>query len=135
MRHRMIGRKFGRTRDQRKALLRSLARALIIEEKIVTTLPKAKDIRPYVEKLITKGRENSIATRRYLFAILRDNTLVSKIIDVLSPRYANRNGGYTRIVKCGFRQGDAAPIACIMFVEGNENVAAEAVPTDTVEKK
>lgn len=127
MRHRVFGRKFGRTRDQRKALLIGLAKALIKEEKIITTLPKAKDLRPYVEKLITKGRENSIATKRYLFAILREDSLVSKIVDVLSPRYATRNGGYTRIVKCGFRQGDAAPMACIMFV--NDDAAAEKIET------
>lgn len=135
MRHRVFGRKFGRTRDQRKALLIGLAKALIKEEKIVTTLPKAKDLRPYVEKLITKGRENSIATKRYLFAIFREDNLVSKIVDVLGPRYATRNGGYTRIVKCGFRQGDAAPMACIMFVNDDAAEKAEAAkPEATTEE-
>lgn len=135
MRHRVFGRKFGRTKDQRKALLRGLAKALIKEEKIVTTLPKAKDLRPFVEKLITKGKVNSIANKRYLFAILREDSLVSKVVDVLSPRYANRNGGYTRIVKCGFRSGDAAPMAGIMFIKDDEVVSAAPAETKKTESK
>lgn len=119
MRHRISGRKFGRNKGSRKALLVGLIKALIKEEKIMTTLPKAKDLRPLVEKIITKGRVNSIHTKRYLFSILREDVLVDKVINTLSPKFLNRNGGYTRIVKCGFRSGDCAPMASIMFVDNN----------------
>ena len=121
MRHRISGRKFGRNKGSRKALLVGLIKAL-------TTLPKAKDLRPLVEKIITKGRVNSIHTKRYLFSILREDVLVNKVINTLSPKFADRNGGYTRIVKCGFREGDCAPMASIMFVDKNvvatDNVSA-----------
>jgi large subunit ribosomal protein L17 len=117
MRHRISGRKFNRPTAQRKALFNGLARALLGYEQIVTTLPKAKDLRPYVEKMLTMGKQGTIAARRNLFAKLRDNGLVAKICGPLATRYANRNGGYTRIIKCGFRNGDAAPMAVIELLD------------------
>ena len=118
MRHRISGRKFHRNTGQRKALLLGLAKALIEHEQILTTTPKAKDLRPVVEKLITFGKEPTLAHRRVLLSRLGgDNRLVSKILDVLAPRYANRNGGYLRVLKCGFRHGDAAPMSVIEFVD------------------
>jgi large subunit ribosomal protein L17 len=123
MRHRSKARKFGRNTGHRKALIMNLAKAVVKHESIETTLPKAKDIRPVVEKLITKGRDNSLHTRRQLCAFFgNDHEIVNKVFD-LSTRFANRPGGYLRIVKTGFRQGDAAPMAIIQFVEQN---AAEA---------
>ena len=118
MRHRIRGRKFHRTTGQRKALLLGLVKSLVEHEQIVTTTPKAKDLRPIVEKLITFGKTATLAHRRVLLSRLGgDNRLASKIIDVLAPRYVNRNGGYTRIIKCGFRHGDAAPMSVIEFVD------------------
>lgn len=130
MRHRIKGRKFNRTKDQRKALLIGLAKSLIQHEQIITTTPKAKDLRPFVEKMIRFGKSGTLADRRILLSRLGgDNDLVSKVIDVLGKRYSSRNGGYTRIVKCGFRQGDAAPMSIIEFVdrvvENNVATAAE----------
>jgi large subunit ribosomal protein L17 len=101
-------------------MFNSLARALLINEQIITTLPKAKDLKPYVEKMLTLGKKGAIADRRMLFAHLRDNALVSKVFGPLAARYANRNGGYTRVVKCGFRKGDMAPIAVIELVGRDE---------------
>lgn len=119
MRHRSKARKFGRNTGHRKALIMNLAKAVVKHESIETTLPKAKDIRPVVEKLITKGRDNSLHTRRQLCAFFgNDHEIVNKVFD-LSTRFANRPGGYLRIVKTGFRQGDAAPMAIIQFVEQN----------------
>lgn len=130
MRHRVSGRKFNRRTAQRKALFNSLAKALLNYERITTTLPKAKDLRGYVERLITLGKKPSVANRRRVFAKLRDDAFVSKIFGVLAERYANRNGGYTRVVKCGFREGDAAPIAVIELVDreltpGNQSAKTE----------
>lgn len=117
MRHRMSGRKFNRDSAERKALFNSLARALLNYEQITTTLPKARDLRPYVEKMLTLGKKGTLAGRRQLFADLRDRGLVGKVFGPLAQRYSTRNGGYTRIVKCGFRRGDAAPIAVIELVD------------------
>ena len=121
MRHRISGRKFNRRSSERKALFNSLAKSLLKYEQIVTTLPKAKDLRPIVEKMITLGKNNTVASRRNLFAKLRDNSLVSKVFGPFADRYASRNGGYTRIVKCGFRQGDMAPIAVIELLDRDES--------------
>lgn len=120
MRHRIKGRKFNRRTSQRLALFNSLAKSLLKYEQIITTLPKAKDLRPYVEKMITLGKTGSVANRRHLFAKLRDNSLVSKVFGTLSERYNNRNGGYTRIVKCGFREGDMAPMAVIELIDRDD---------------
>ncbi len=132
MRHRISGRKFNRRTSQRMALFNSLAKSLLKYEQIVTTLPKAKDLRPYVEKMITLGKNNSIANKRNLFAKLRDNSLVTKVFGPLAERYASRNGGYTRIVKCGFREGDMAPIAVIELLDRDESVKAAAMPVTPV---
>jgi large subunit ribosomal protein L17 len=126
MRHRISGRKFNRRTSQRKALFSSLAKSLLKCEQIVTTLPKAKDLRPIVEKMITLGKTSSVANRRNLFAKLRDNNLVTKVFGTLAKRYSNRNGGYTRIVKCGFRKGDMAPIAVIELIDRDESAKISA---------
>ncbi len=130
MRHRISGRKFNRRSSERKALFNSLAKSLLKYEQIVTTLPKAKDLRPIVEKMITLGKNNTVASRRNLFAKLRDNSLVSKVFGPLAERYASRNGGYIRIVKCGFRQGDMAPMAVIELLD--RNVSAKSTMSSPV---
>lgn len=117
MRHGMNGRKFNRTTSKRRALFAGLASALVKHEQIKTTLPKAKDLRPIVEKMVTLGRRGDLHARRQLFAVLRDEAATSKLIAVLGPRYKERQGGYLRILKAGFRQGDAAPMAVIEFVD------------------
>jgi large subunit ribosomal protein L17 len=117
MRHHMKGRKFNRTSEHRQALLANLAAALVKHEKITTTLPKAKDLRGYVEKLITKSRAGDLHARRVVQAQIRDEEAAKKLIDVLGKRYARRPGGYTRVLKAGFRQGDAAAMAVISLVQ------------------
>ena len=118
MKHGITGRKLNRTSSHRQAMLVNLACALIKHEQIKTTLPKARELRPYLEKLLTRARnDNSLHTRRVLFSILRDDAMVTKLIEVLGPRYKQRAGGYTRIIKAGFRYGDAAPVAYIEFVD------------------
>ena len=117
MRHGMSGRKFGRTRAHRRAMLANLAAALLKHEQIVTTLPKAKDIRPYTEKLITLAKRGDLHARRQAVSTLRDEKVAKKLFDVLGPRYADRPGGYIRIMKAGFRHGDAAPMAVIELVD------------------
>ncbi len=117
MRHGKSGRKLGRRSDQRRALFMNLANALIKHEQITTTLPKARDLRPYIEKLITRARRGNLADRRLLLATLGEQAMVAKLIDVLGPRYQDRPGGYCRILKAGFRQGDAAPMAVIELVD------------------
>jgi len=117
MRHGMSGRKLNRTASHRKALFANMAAALIKHEQIKTTLPKAKDLRPIVEKLITMGKHGGLANRRRAYAVLRDDVIVSKLFGVIAERYAGRAGGYTRVLKAGFRYGDAAPMAVIEFVD------------------
>lgn len=117
MRHRTSGRKLSRSKSQRRALLSGLACSLIEKEQIKTTLPKAKDLRPYVEKLITRGKDGSLAVRRHLIGVLRNESLVSKLMVSLADRYKDRQGGYTRIVKAGYRYGDHAPMAVIEFLD------------------
>ena len=117
MRHRNQGRKLNRTATHRSALLASLATALIKHEQIVTTLPKAKELRPIVEKLVTLGKKGGLAMRRQAISEMRDVDQVKKLFDVLAPRYKDRQGGYTRIIKAGFRYGDNAPMAVIEFVD------------------
>ena len=120
MRHGLKGRKFSRTRAHRRSLLANLACALVKHEQIVTTLPKAKDLRPYVEKLITKGKKGTVAARREIFGqLLQNEAETAKICGELAERYKERNGGYIRILKAGFRHGDAAPRAVIEFVDRN----------------
>ena len=117
MRHGMSGRKLNRTSSHRKALFASLAAALIKHEQIKTTLPKAKDLRPVVERLVTLGKRGGLHARRQLISVLQDAGLAEKVMGPLASRYAGRNGGYTRVLKAGFRYGDAAPMAIIEFVD------------------
>ena len=117
MRHRVGGRKLGRTSSHRTAMFRNMAAALIKHEQITTTLPKAKELRPYVEKLITLAKKGGLSNRRLAFARLLDDTQLQKLFDVLAPRYADRNGGYTRVIKAGIRASDAAPIGIIELVD------------------
>ena len=111
MRHNNSQRKLNRTASHRKAMFSNMANALIKHEQIITTLPKAKELRPVVEKLVTLSRNNSLHSRRQAISKLQDLSMVSKLFDVLGPRYADRAGGYTRIIKAGFRYGDSAPMA------------------------
>lgn len=117
MKHGLKQRKLNRTSAHRRALFANMAAALIKHEQIVTTLPKAKDLRPFVEKLVTLGKKGTLADRRAAFAILRNNEIVTKLFSTISNRYATRQGGYTRVLKAGFRYGDAAPLAVIEFVD------------------
>ena len=117
MRHRKTGRRFGRTSSHRKAMFQNLINAVIRNGVIKTTLPKAKDLRRLVEPLVTLAKEDSVAKRRLAFARLRDKEVVSKLFSEVGPRFKQRNGGYLRILKCGNRKGDCAPMAIIEFVE------------------
>lgn len=117
MKHGIKGRKLQRKSGHRAALLRNLAAALVKHEQILTTTPKAKELRPYVEKLITLAKRGGLSNRRLAMGRLGDETQLKKLFDVLAERYADREGGYTRIVKAGIRQSDAAPIAIIEFVD------------------
>ena len=123
MRHQLSGRKFNRDHSARKALLQGLAKSLIEREQIKTTLPKAKDLRGVVEKIITRAKTDSVANRRLVMSELQDAALVKKLFAVLGPRYAKRPGGYTRVLKAGFRYGDAAPMAIIELID--RDVAAK----------
>ncbi|AGH49318.1 MULTISPECIES: 50S ribosomal protein L17 [Sphingomonadales] len=117
MRHRVGGRKLQRTASHRTALFRNQSAALIKHEQITTTLAKAKELRPYVEKLVTLAKKGGLANRRLAHARLQDETQLKKLFEVLAERYKDRNGGYTRIIKAGIRASDAAPIAIIEFVD------------------
>ena len=117
MRHRVGGRKLQRTSSHRAALFRNMAAALIKHEQITTTTAKAKELRPYVEKLITLAKKGGLSNRRLAHARLLDDVQLQKLFDVLAERYAGRNGGYTRVIKAGIRASDAAPIAVIEFVD------------------
>lgn len=127
MKHRIKQRKLNRSSSHRKAMLANMAASLVKHEQIVTTLPKAKELKPYVEKLITMGKQandapdKALSKRRQAIARMRDKTQVKKIFDVLAERYADRQGGYTRIMKAGFRYGDAAPMAVIELVDRDES--------------
>jgi len=117
MRHGISGRKFNRTSSHRKAMFSNMAAALIKHEQIKTTLPKAKDLRPIVEKLITLGKKGGLHNRRLAYAQLRDDVIVAKLFGPIAERYSQRPGGYTRVLKAGFRYGDAAPLAFIELVD------------------
>jgi len=121
MRHRKSGRKLNRTASHRKAMFANMAAALIEHEQIITTLPKAKEIRPIVEKLVTLGKRGDLHARRQAISKIRDDVMVRKLFDTIASRYADRNGGYTRIMKAVFRKGDNAPLAVIEFVDRDEN--------------
>jgi large subunit ribosomal protein L17 len=117
MRHRNSGRKFGRTSSHRKAMFSNMCNSLIEHELIKTTLPKAKDLRRYIEPLITVSKVDSVATRRQAFDILRSKSAVGKLFTDLGPRFEKRPGGYVRIIKCGFRDGDNAPMAIVELLD------------------
>jgi large subunit ribosomal protein L17 len=123
MRHRLAGRKLNRTSSHRTAMFANMAVALVKHEQITTTLPKAKELRRIVEKLVTLGKRGDLYARRLIIAKTRDQGTATKLIDVLGPRYAERPGGYVRVLKAGFRHGDDAPMAVIEFVE--RDVAAK----------
>jgi len=117
MRHGNSGRKLNRTASHRKAMFKNMAASLVEHEQIVTTLPKAKEIRPIVERLVTLGKRGDLHARRQLISQVGSAELAGKLIATIAPRYANRNGGYLRIMKAGFRHGDNAPLAVIEFVD------------------
>jgi len=131
MRHGFRGRRFNRTTEHRKAMFANMAAALIKHEQIVTTLPKAKDLRPVVEKLITLGKRGDLHARRQAIAQMRDETQVQKLFATVGPRYKDRNGGYTRILKAGFRYGDNAALAVIELVD--RDVDAKGLDSGPVE--
>ena len=133
MRHRNGPRKLNRTSSHRAAMFRNMANSLIRHEAIKTTLPKAKELRAVVEPLITLGKEPTLANRRLAFDRTRDREVVSKLFDVLGPRYKARPGGYTRVLKMGFRVGDNAPMAFVELVDRPEPVEAESTEAATAE--
>jgi len=119
MRHRKSGRHLNRTSSHRKAMMRNMASSLFRHEQIKTTLPKAKELRRFAEPLITLAKEPTLANRRLAFNRLRDREMVQKLFDIFGERYRDRPGGYTRILKCGYRAGDAAPMAYIQLVDSD----------------
>ena len=133
MRHRLKGKKLNRTSSHRKALLKNLSQALVKHEQIMTTLIKAKTLKPFVEKLITIGKKGGLHARRQAIVKLGDQKLVTKLFDVLAKRYENRKGGYSRVIKAGFRYGDSSPMAIIELVERDES--AKGLDSGPVQEK
>ncbi len=125
MRHRKAGRKLNRTASHRKAMFQNLAQALLKHEQIVTTLPKAKDLAPIVEKFITLAKKGGLANRRLAISRLQNEELVTKMFVELADRYKERTGGYTRVLKAGYRHGDNAPMAVIELVDRNEDAKGQ----------
>jgi large subunit ribosomal protein L17 len=125
MRHGKVHRKLNRTAEHRRAMFANMSAALIKHEQITTTLPKAKELRPIVEKLVTLGKRGGLNLRRQAISELRDQAMVKKLFDVLATRYKDRQGGYTRIIKAGFRYGDNAPLAVIEFVDRDEDAKGQ----------
>ena len=123
MRHKVAHRKLGRTTEHRIAMLKNMSASLIKHEQITTTLPKAKELRPYIEKLVTLAKKGGLSNRRLADARLQDDVQLKKLFDVLAPRYVGRPGGYVRVLKAGFRASDQAPMAVIEFVD--RDVAAK----------
>ena len=121
MRHKIKGRKLNVTSSHRQAMLANMAVALVTHEQIKTTLPKAKELRPYIEILVTKAKKANLTVRRSVLSKIKDKKAVEKLINILGTRYKDRPGGYTRIIKTGFRYGDLAPIAYIEFVDRDVN--------------
>ncbi|WP_339802863.1 50S ribosomal protein L17 [uncultured Marinobacter sp.] len=130
MRHRKSGRKFNRTSAHRKAMFRNMSASLVEHELIKTTLPKAKELRRVAEPLITLAKNDSVANRRLAFARLRSDAAVAKLFNELGPRYSERPGGYTRILKCGFRAGDNAPMAFVELLGRPVDIEAEEMDDD-----
>ena len=134
MKHRIKGKKLNRTSSHRKALFKNMAQAIIKHEQIITTLPKAKTMKPIVDKLITLGKKGNLHARRQAFSKLRDESMVAKLFETLAPRYADRNGGYTRVLKAGYRYGDAAAMAVIELVDRDEDARGkDSGPIQNVE--
>ena len=133
MRHGKVHRKLGRHSAHRTSMFANMAAALIKHEQIVTTLPKAKELRPIVEKLVTLGKKGDLHARRQAISHVRDVTQVGKLFETIGPRYADRNGGYIRIMKAGFRHGDNAPMAVIEFVD--RDVDAKGLDSGPVQEK
>ena len=121
MKHRIKGKKLNRTSSHRKALLKNMSQALIKHEQIITTLVKAKTLKPYFDKLITIGKKGNLSARRQAISKVGDTKLVEKLFNILAKRYETRNGGYSRVLKAGFRYGDAAPMAVIELVDRDED--------------
>lgn len=130
MRHRNIGRQLSRNTSHRKAMLRNITTSLLKHELICTTLPKAKELRRVAEPLITLSKADSVANRRKAFDTLRDRDVVSKLFNELGPRFQARNGGYLRILKCGYRAGDAAPMAYVELLDRSDDASDAAVSAD-----
>ncbi|OAO01386.1 50S ribosomal protein L17 [Parasphingorhabdus sp.] len=136
MRHRMKGRRMQRTGAHRQALLKNLSAALLKHEQIMTTVPKAKELRPYVEKLITLAKKGGLSNRRLAHARLMDEVQEKKLFEVLAARYADRSGGYTRIIRAGYRASDAAPMAIIELVDRDEDAKGQdSGPDQSVEEE
>src|ERR1700692_3106860 len=133
MRHSKAHRKLNRTAEHRRAMFANMAAALIKHEQITTTLPKAKDLRPVVEKLVTLGKRGDLHARRQVIAQMRDLRMSKKLFEVIGPRYKERNGGYIRVMKAGFRYGDSAPVAVIEFVD--RDVEAKGLDSGPVEAR
>lgn len=134
MRHRLSGRRLNRTSAHRKAMFANMAVALLKHEQIKTTLPKAKDLRPVVERLITLGKRGDLHARRQALSVLRDRTITAKLFDELADRYKDRPGGYTRVLKAGFRYGDMAPMGIIELVDRDpEAKGQDSGPTAEIE--
>ena len=121
MKHRIKGKKLNRSSSHRRALFKNMAQAIIKHEQIITTLPKAKTMKPIIDKLITLGKKGSLHARRQAFSQLRDNNMVSKLFGDLASRYADRQGGYSRVLKAGYRYGDAAAMAVLELVDRDED--------------
>ena len=135
MKHRIKGKKLNRTSSHRKALLKNLSQALIKHEQIITTLVKAKTLKPYFDKLITIGKKGDLSARRQALSKLEDTKLVEKLFSILAKRYETRNGGYSRVLKAGFRYGDAAPMAVIELVDRDEEARGkDSGPTQEQKK-
>jgi large subunit ribosomal protein L17 len=134
MRHAVRGRKLGRTSSHREALFRNQLQSLVDKERIVTTLPKAKELRPIAEKVITRGKHGTVHDRRWVLRWVLKRDLVKKVFDEIAPRFTERPGGYLRIVKLGPRQGDGAEMAVLELVEREAAAPAEAPPKETKEK-
>ena len=138
MRHRKIGTSLNRTGSHKRAMLSNMATSLVKEELIRTTLPKARELRRYIEPIITLAKVDSVHNRRRVFAKLRDSSSVGKLFTSLGVRYKDRPGGYLRLIKCGYRQGDKAPMAYVELVDRQQNDASEveqATPDSSKEKK
>lgn len=135
MRHQNKGRKLNRTSSHRRALFKNMALALLTNEQIFTTLPKAKELRSYVEKLVTLGKRGTLHARRQIISQIQSVSLAEKLIDSFATRYKTRDGGYTRVLKAGFRHGDNAPIAIIEMVDRPLPEAAPAAKEDVIDAK